>query len=638
MLSLQSSGPSQHYRRIPQRSKDSSRMESCSDDKPYRQSSEDRTLKMQFDNDYDLSELNHQSIGNRYAFPPIEHSIKPDNIRKRVESWMGTHADLHGGKDDRPPANDNTRFSLQKRRRMMDAESERGSLSRNLEDEPFYPHLSSSSPIEPTETVRKNQLYRSNFNFGETTIDSIPIKAPTELRKGRINSSNCEERKPFTPVQRPKTCLSTSSSAVTTFSESESNNSNQNSLDSVQSFSFFSPTKSSAAASSISTGGEELYRQPLKCNLFGKFGSKRADHALYADQVDKDRDNRLKQDPQQSNFSISSLLCSSAPSDHNKHSRAPIQTNLHSAEGTGESEANTSGSAMAEHGHESEIGERRSDEQQREGDGSGRERRSGSGHGGGGGDDRQSSASTGLGKAGEDTDGRRYHLRIVQQPEKGCAFGSDVLSRLAIAPPLIVQIRVTDLQNNEVEIDDEIPLLTCQVNLLTEDGQNADMITSLTNVQHPVTMLYGTLTASAVQLPDVRQRLRTFFIFPEISIRSKGRFRLNINLFKLPLFGQNVRQALDVVQESAPASSTELSRDTSRSNASPTPATESQTRPSSPRRIVPGTSHTLVSIISEPIDVVPPSEYQAPHITDLTRHFAANGVGLLMPYTQAAEN
>lgn len=201
---------------------------------------------------------------------------------------------------------------------------------------------------------------------------------------------------------------------------------------------------------------------------------------------------------------------------------------------------------------------------------------------------------------------------------------------------------MTDLQNNEIEIDDEITRLTCQVNLLTEDGQNADMITSLTDVQHPVRMLYGTLAASAVQLLDTRQRLRTFFIFPEISIRSKGRFRLNIDLFKLILPGRNVQQTVDNVQESVPASSADLSRDTSRSAASPTPATELQKRPPSPRRIASGISYAsippLVSIISEPIDVVSPSEYQAPHITDLTRHFAANGVGLLMPYTQASEN
>lgn len=47
---------------------------------------------------------------------------------------------------------------------------------------------------------------------------------------------------------------------------------------------------------------------------------------------------------------------------------------------------------------------------------------------------------------------RRYHLRIVQQPTIGCAFGNNLLSRLAIAPPLIVQLRVTDGQDNEVDL------------------------------------------------------------------------------------------------------------------------------------------------------------------------------------------
>lgn len=392
---LLSGEPSQHHRHIRQRSRDGKLMESYTDDITYQQLGQDYISRMRSDD----SELNHKMIGNRDTYPPFARTVNPDHVRRRVESWMESYPDPHGDVDERPPARKDTRFSLQKRRR-MDAGCKKESLA-CISDELFYPHL--NSPTESI-TVRKEQLYRSNFNFGQRTFDRNPIKAPTELTNGRINSSNCQKRKPFTPAQRPKTCLSTSSSAETfTFSESESSTSNQNSLDSFQSSLYLSPK----STISTSTGGEEVYRQPLKCNLFGKPGSKRTDHALYADQIYKDirKDNCLKQDPQQSSISISSLFCSSASStDNNKNNQASIQTTFHSAEGTGESEANSSGSAMAEHGHESEIGERNEDEKQREGDRPGRERRSGSGYGGG--DDRQSSASTGLGKAGEDNDGR----------------------------------------------------------------------------------------------------------------------------------------------------------------------------------------------------------------------------------------
>lgn len=198
---------------------------------------------------------------------------------------------------------------------------------------------------------------------------------------------------------------------------------------------------------------------------------------------------------------------------------------------------------------------------------------------------------------------------------------------------------MTDLQNNEIDFTDEITRLICQVSLLTQEGENADMITLQPN-QNPKRMLYGTLTATATQLLDIKQRLRTFFIFPEISIRSKGKFRLNIDLFKLSLPGPSVRQGTEV-QESVPVSGTgEESRETSRSIASPPPPPPPP--PTTLGSLTTTSSHAtnlpLVSIISEPIYVVLPFEYQAPHITDLTRHFAANGVGLLLSYEQAQEN
>jgi len=161
--------------------------------------------------------------------------------------------------------------------------------------------------------------------------------------------------------------------------------------------------------------------------------------------------------------------------------------------------------------------------------------------------------------------------------------------------------------------------MICQVNLLTEEGRNADMITLEPNQgARQVRMLYGSLSASPIQLPDTRQRLRTFFIFPEISIRSKGKFRLNIDVYEL-----NIPSQISGTEKttSPPISPKEPS--------SPLQHTiESSNTPSLP----------LASIVSELIEVVLPHEYQAPHITELTRHFAANGVGLLLPYTQASDN
>lgn len=44
----------------------------------------------------------------------------------------------------------------------------------------------------------------------------------------------------------------------------------------------------------------------------------------------------------------------------------------------------------------------------------------------------------------------RYLLHILQQPTIGCAFGSNLLSRLAVAPPLIVQLQAIDRAGKEV--------------------------------------------------------------------------------------------------------------------------------------------------------------------------------------------
>lgn len=373
MHSFQSGEPSQHYR------VDRPRMESFIDDEDdyrdavrrYRQA--DYTTKMS------------QSIDSEDSYTSI---IKPDLIRNR---WAQTYAEVHGDEN----------LAMQSRKRMLVVENK--SQTCKLE-EAFYPHL---TEFYQSKNVRNYSTYQTDFNFGESRFDHIPLKAPTNWTSGRKDSNNKQERKPFTPTKRPKTSLSTSSSAeISTFSEIESSsNISRKTFDWVT---------SSSPSSSIGTREEDFYlQQPLKCKHFGKFGSKRAaDHALYADEVDKNfikDNNQLKYDPERhsAGLSISSLLCSSIPSLTTLQS-TPQHFAAAAEETTRESEANTSGSAMAEHGHEGEeVQEEQEQEQQREGEESSRGRRSGSrGQGGGGGDDRQSSASTGLGKAGDDVEGR----------------------------------------------------------------------------------------------------------------------------------------------------------------------------------------------------------------------------------------
>jgi len=45
---------------------------------------------------------------------------------------------------------------------------------------------------------------------------------------------------------------------------------------------------------------------------------------------------------------------------------------------------------------------------------------------------------------------RRYTLRIIQSPNTGAAFGTNLLARLALAPPLVVELVVTNSEGVEI--------------------------------------------------------------------------------------------------------------------------------------------------------------------------------------------
>ncbi|PWN51323.1 hypothetical protein IE53DRAFT_342532 [Violaceomyces palustris] len=232
---------------------------------------------------------------------------------------------------------------------------------------------------------------------------------------------------------------------------------------------------------------------------------------------------------------------------------------------------------------------------------------------------------------------RQYHIRVSQSPELGSAYGTNLLSRLAIAPPLILELTVTNAQGEEIDAGDEMPFLVCHCSLVTDSGQPADLMSPLASsslVQDqkreqrethepaaepastkevpssasssatsappihpsgnrqpgPVRMLYGTLVASPQPFQGPDGRTRTYFLFPEISVRARGRFRLKLSLMRIPI-------------------------------------------PSAPM----GSSTFLSTVSTNVFEVVSPDEYIAPHITDLTRFLARQGAGLLLPPGQSAD-
>ncbi|PWZ01152.1 hypothetical protein BCV70DRAFT_158916 [Testicularia cyperi] len=275
---------------------------------------------------------------------------------------------------------------------------------------------------------------------------------------------------------------------------------------------------------------------------------------------------------------------------------------------------------------------------------------------------------------------RRYELRIVQQPTIGSAFHENLFSRIGLAPPLIVELKVLSDDNAEVEAFDELPFLLCQCSLVDESGRSADMVipptpsapasaenrptgpvsapaastsrrgrTSASGVRRRasrnsgsgtitatadanktpgrstpssassttptsatpagvapslpdtpptltdaspnrlVRMLYGTIVASPQPFESPEGDVRPFFFFPEISIRAPGRFKLQCSLIRLSLPG------LPSFGESAPDSG------------------------------------PLATAETETFEVVERQTYVAPYITEVSRHFARQGVPLLLP-------
>lgn len=128
---------------------------------------------------------------------------------------------------------------------------------------------------------------------------------------------------------------------------------------------------------------------------------------------------------------------------------------------------------------------------------------------------------------------RSYHLDVVQHPQRTAEFGSASLSRLPLAPPVIVQLTVRDRFGNSIIPEMELPFLIAHLSLFTDDGSPLDMGTSPNGEAPPRRLLYGNLVSSPQKLRDLQGRLGLYFLFPDASIRWRGRFQLGISLLRI---------------------------------------------------------------------------------------------------------
>jgi len=128
---------------------------------------------------------------------------------------------------------------------------------------------------------------------------------------------------------------------------------------------------------------------------------------------------------------------------------------------------------------------------------------------------------------------RTYHLEVIQHPLRTAEFGYASLSRLPLTPPIVARLTVRDPSGNSVVPDAELPFLIAHLSLFTENGLTPlDMGSFPANGQSPP-ILYGNLVSSVDQLEDLQGNLGLFFLFPDVSIRWRGRFQLGVSLLRI---------------------------------------------------------------------------------------------------------
>ncbi|KAG9001488.1 hypothetical protein FRB94_006570 [Tulasnella sp. JGI-2019a] len=187
------------------------------------------------------------------------------------------------------------------------------------------------------------------------------------------------------------------------------------------------------------------------------------------------------------------------------------------------------------------------------------------------------------------SDGRSYHLEVVQHPERVSELGATaVLSRLPLQPALVVRLVVRDTSRNIIPAHTEMPFLAAHINLYSADG--SEPIDLADGPDRP-RMLYGTLVASLQSLVDLDGQPGMFFIFPDISVRTRGRYTLRVNLLRL----------------SGPTGGSHVMPEGMRNGA-------------------------LTWVMTNPFSVVLQSEYSAPPATPLTNSFHRQGARMYTPF------
>ncbi|KAI0705130.1 velvet factor-domain-containing protein [Cytidiella melzeri] len=129
---------------------------------------------------------------------------------------------------------------------------------------------------------------------------------------------------------------------------------------------------------------------------------------------------------------------------------------------------------------------------------------------------------------------RLYRLEIVQHPLKAAEFGSSPLTRLPLAPPLVAQLHYRDRTTPDDMDENDFPFLIAHLALYNADGSTAVDVIGPGGQTPSQQRLYGNLVSSPHALRNLQGRLGIYFLFPDVSIRWRGRFTLSVTLMRIP--------------------------------------------------------------------------------------------------------
>jgi hypothetical protein len=129
-----------------------------------------------------------------------------------------------------------------------------------------------------------------------------------------------------------------------------------------------------------------------------------------------------------------------------------------------------------------------------------------------------------------------YTLKIRQQPVAARACGFGERDRRVIDPPPILELKITDKATGRPE-QDHTGMLALHCTLLNPASQEDETQapTNPADIQS-TRRLMGTLVASPYQAKDERNIAGTFFVFPDLSCRAPGRYRLHFKLLRIDPF------------------------------------------------------------------------------------------------------